>query len=140
MNIQALGRAVAFIALASALLAAATTLSSRKDQSLKAAKTELPAAAAGAVNAELARCRAIGPEAANDALCRAVWEDNRKRFLEIRKAPPGQTNRSVPGDSRLAGGDVAGSRRRAERHSPIAHSADSRFLSSIERQEGGQVT
>jgi conjugative transfer region protein TrbK len=85
MNIKALGRAVAFIALAGALLATATTLSSRKDPSPQAAKTELPAAAAGAVDAELARCKAIGPEAANDAVCKAVWEDNRKRFLESGK-------------------------------------------------------
>jgi len=85
MNIKALGRAVAFIALAGALLATATTLSSRKDPSPQAAKIELPAAATGAVDAELARCKAIGPEAANDAVCKAVWEDNRKRFLESGK-------------------------------------------------------
>lgn len=81
MNIKALGRAVAFIALAGALLATTTTLSGRKDPSPQATKTELPAAAAGAVDAELARCRAIGPEAANDAVCKAVWEDNRMRFF-----------------------------------------------------------
>jgi conjugative transfer region protein TrbK len=85
MNIQALGRAIAFFALAGALLATATTLSNRKDPSPQAAKTELPAAATGAVTAELVRCKAIGPEAANDAGCKAVWEDNRKRFLESGK-------------------------------------------------------
>jgi conjugative transfer region protein TrbK len=81
MNIQALGRAVAFLAFAGALLATATTLSNRKDPSPQAAKTELPAAAIGAVTAELVRCKAIGPEAANDVGCKAVWEDNRKRFF-----------------------------------------------------------
>jgi conjugative transfer region protein TrbK len=85
MNINALGRAVAFIALAGALLATATTLSSRNDPSTQVAKTELPAAAAGALDAELARCRAIGPESANDAVCKAVWEDNRKRFFGFGK-------------------------------------------------------
>jgi conjugative transfer region protein TrbK len=85
MNINTVGRAVAFFALAGALLATAITLSSRKDPSTQAAKTGLPAAAAGAIDAELARCKAIGPEAANDAGCKAVWEDNRKRFLESGK-------------------------------------------------------
>jgi conjugative transfer region protein TrbK len=85
MNIKALSRAAAFIALAGALLAAATTLSSRKNPLPEAAKAELAATAAGALDAELARCRAIGPEAANDAVCKAVWEDNRKRFLESGK-------------------------------------------------------
>jgi conjugative transfer region protein TrbK len=85
MNIKALSRAAAFIALAGALLAAATTLSSRKNPLPEAAKAELAATAAGALDAELARCRAIGPEAANDAVCKAVWEDNRKRFFEFGK-------------------------------------------------------
>lgn len=85
MVIKALGRAVALITLAGALLATATTLSNHKESSPQAAKTELPAAAAGASDAELARCRAIGPDAANDAVCKVVWEDNRKRFLESGK-------------------------------------------------------
>jgi conjugative transfer region protein TrbK len=85
MNIRALSRAFVFIVLAGALLATATTLSSHKDPSPQAAKTEPPAAAASAVDAELARCKAIHPEAANDAACKAVWEDNRKRFFEFGK-------------------------------------------------------
>ncbi len=30
---------------------------------------------------ELARCKALGAEAANDAACKAAWAQNRARFL-----------------------------------------------------------
>lgn len=32
-------------------------------------------------SAELRRCRALGPEDAEDPHCRAVWEENRARFF-----------------------------------------------------------
>jgi conjugative transfer region protein TrbK len=33
------------------------------------------------LSAELRRCNALGPQDAEDARCRAVWEENRRRFF-----------------------------------------------------------
>ena len=82
MNIKSVVSAIAYIALAGVLLATAIALNNRQVPSVK---DERPATGAGGLNAELARCNAIGPEAANDAICKAVWEANRRRFLESGK-------------------------------------------------------
>ena len=82
MNIRDQDRSAAFIVLIGALLAAVIALNSHNDPSTQSAGTEPAAAATSALDAELARCKVIGPEAANDAVCRAAWERNRKRFFE----------------------------------------------------------
>lgn len=82
MNVKDQDRLAAFIALAGVLLATAIALSSHNNPSTRSDGTEPAAAPTGALDAELARCKVIGPEAANDAVCRAAWERNRKRFFE----------------------------------------------------------
>jgi conjugative transfer region protein TrbK len=72
----------AFIALTGALLATAIALGSHNDPSMQPARTEPAAAATSALDAELAHCKAIGPEAVNDAVCRAIWGRRRERFFE----------------------------------------------------------
>jgi conjugative transfer region protein TrbK len=75
---NSLGRIIAYVALVGALIATAITLN---DRQYAAAKAPARSAATSALNAELARCKAIGPAAAEDAGCKTAWEANRKRFF-----------------------------------------------------------
>jgi conjugative transfer region protein TrbK len=84
MDIRILSRGLAYVALAGALLAAAIALNNRQYPTTAASKTE-PSTTPGALVAELAHCKAIGAKAANDAVCKAVWEANRERFFESKK-------------------------------------------------------
>jgi conjugative transfer region protein TrbK len=78
-----LARAIAFAVLAGALLAAAIAFNNRHYPSDERSR---PLAGNVTVhNAELARCRSIGREAAADSGCKAVWKANRQRFLQSRK-------------------------------------------------------
>jgi conjugative transfer region protein TrbK len=73
------GRIIAYVALAGALLVTAITLNDRR---YPAGEAPGLAAATSALDAELARCKAIGAVAAEDADCKAAWEANRKRFFQ----------------------------------------------------------
>ena len=73
MDIKIIARGVAYLAIAGALLGAAIAL-----------RTE-PSPTTTALDAELPHCQAIGPEAADDGACKAVWEANRRRFFESGK-------------------------------------------------------
>jgi conjugative transfer region protein TrbK len=72
----------AFIALTGALLATAIALGSHNDPSTQPARIAPVAAATSALDAELAHCKAIGPDAVHDAVCGAIWERSRERFFE----------------------------------------------------------
>jgi conjugative transfer region protein TrbK len=74
-----LGRAIAYVALAGALLATAIILNDRRYPAVEAPG---PSAATSALDAELVRCKAIGAEAAEDARCKSAWETTRKRFFQ----------------------------------------------------------
>jgi conjugative transfer region protein TrbK len=76
---NSLGRVIAYVALAGALLVTAITLNDRR---YPAGESPGLAAATSALDAELARCKAIGAVAAEDAGCKAAWEANRKRFFQ----------------------------------------------------------
>lgn len=61
------------------------------------------------LSAELRRCRALGPQDAEDPRCMAVWEENRRRFFgrPARPLPPpipeggvAPANAPTPGDAR----------------------------------------
>jgi conjugative transfer region protein TrbK len=84
MDIKILSRGLAYVALAGALLAAAIALNNRQHATTAASKTE-PSTTEGALDAELAHCKAIGAKAANDAVCEAVWEANHERSFESKK-------------------------------------------------------
>ena len=75
---------VSAIALSGVILATAVALNNAQVSSTQS-KDEARVTTSGAFDAELARCKAIGAEAANDPVCKAVWEDNRKRFFESGK-------------------------------------------------------
>jgi conjugative transfer region protein TrbK len=71
---------------------------------------EAPSAAApDDLSAELRRCRALGPQDAEDPRCMAVWEETRRRFFgrPARPLPPptqeggvAPANAPSPGDAR----------------------------------------
>jgi conjugative transfer region protein TrbK len=73
-------RGVAYIVLAVALLATAIVLNNRQYQQ-PGILDSTPSPAADDFAAELARCKALGTKATNDARCKAVWQASRERFL-----------------------------------------------------------
>jgi len=78
MDPKIIARAAAVILLGGAVLAGALELA-RQGRTLE---SSLPAAHDNLDLAdELARCRALGTEAAHDAACKGVWAQNRARFL-----------------------------------------------------------
>jgi conjugative transfer region protein TrbK len=81
MDITITTRRIAYVALAGVLLTAGIAFNDRRYPATPAWKTELSPSTT-ALDAELARCNAIGAEAANDSICKAVWDANRKRFFE----------------------------------------------------------
>jgi conjugative transfer region protein TrbK len=79
MDPKIIARAAAVILLGGAVLACALELA-RQDRTLE---SSLPAADDNMdlLANELARCKALGAEAAHDAACKAAWAQNRARFL-----------------------------------------------------------
>src|SRR5215471_14795886 len=78
MDPKIVARAAAIILLGVAVLAGALELA-RQGRTLN---SSLPAAHDNLDLAdELARCRALGAEAAHDGACKGVWAQNRARFL-----------------------------------------------------------
>lgn len=45
---------------------------------------------------ELARCKALGNDAANDAACKAAWKKSQERFLKSEKPDQGRANELFP--------------------------------------------
>jgi conjugative transfer region protein TrbK len=79
MDPKIIARAAAVILLAAAVLACALELARQGrtlESSLQAAHDNMDRLAN-----ELARCRALGAEAAHDPACKGVWAQNRARFL-----------------------------------------------------------
>jgi|SRR5579871_3976639 len=82
MGIKNPTRGLAYIVLAGALLVAAVALNNRQYRPTEAPK---PSPTPSALDSELSHCNAMGVEAADDVVCKAVWEANRKRFFESKK-------------------------------------------------------
>jgi conjugative transfer region protein TrbK len=91
MDIAIATRGVAYVALAGVLLAVAITFNDQRYPATPARKTELSPTVTP-LDAELARCKAIGAEAANDVVCKAVWDANRQRFLQSDALRPAAEN------------------------------------------------
>ena len=86
MSIKSVVSAIAAIAVAAALVAAAVALNDAQVSQVQSGNTHPSKAVTGAFDAELVHCNSIGPEAANDAICKAAWEANRRRFFEPRRS------------------------------------------------------
>ena len=94
MDIKTPIRGLAYIVLASALLLAAIALNNRQYPTTEAPK---PSPAPSALDSELAHCHAMGVQAADDVVCKAVWEANRKRFFEPHKwSSQGEASTAIP--------------------------------------------
>jgi conjugative transfer region protein TrbK len=79
MDPKIIARATAVILLAGVLLACALELARQGrtlESSAPAVDDEMDL-----LGGELARCKALGAEAAHDTACKAVWAQNRARFL-----------------------------------------------------------
>jgi conjugative transfer region protein TrbK len=77
MDPKIIARATAVILLAGVLLACALELA-RQGRTLE---SPAPAVHDEPLGGELARCKALGAEVAHDTACKAVWAQNRARFL-----------------------------------------------------------
>ena len=82
MNITGQDHVAAVIVLFGALLATAIALTSHSDPSTQPANSEHAVVATTALNIDLARCKALGPEARDDAACQKAWRIVSKRFVE----------------------------------------------------------
>jgi conjugative transfer region protein TrbK len=88
MSFKIVIRGLACVVLAVALLATVSALNNRHYQPAGALQAE-PSSTANNLDAEQARCKALGNEAANEAGCKAVWQANRERFLSADKPDRG---------------------------------------------------
>jgi len=88
-------RGVAYVVLAVALLVTAIVLNNRQYQQPGTLESA-PSPAEDDFAAELARCKALGTEAANDARCKAVWQASRERFLNGNKLYQDRAPVSLP--------------------------------------------
>lgn len=84
MNVKVLIRGIAYVVLAVALLATAIALNNGQYQPADTLQAE-PSPPTNNLDAELARCKALGTEAANDAGCKAAWQASRHYFLNSKK-------------------------------------------------------
>jgi conjugative transfer region protein TrbK len=100
MDIAIFARDVAYVVLGGALVAAAIALNNRQYQAPGAFQSEA-SSGVSVFDAELARCKAMGAGAANDTVCKAVWENNRERFLGSGKIYHDRVTDGVRATSRL---------------------------------------
>jgi conjugative transfer region protein TrbK len=91
-------RALPYVALAGALVAAATALNTRQHPNTQASRTE-PSPTPGTLEKELERCKAIGTEAAGNAVCKAIWHASRQRFFQSGKLYQDRLTDTSPGAS-----------------------------------------
>src|SRR3974390_1663210 len=95
MDIKIFIRGAAYVVLAGALLAASAALNNRP-YPIPPASSGDPSRESGALDSELARCRALEAEAADDAACKVAWRANRERFLGLRKLPQDRVTNAGP--------------------------------------------
>ena len=116
MSFKIVVRGVAYIVLAVALLATAIALNNRQYQPASTLESA-PSSAEDDLDAELARCKALRTEAANDAGCKAVWQAGRERFLGTKKLYQDRAPDSLPPASNVnepPGGRLSSPSDRAE--------------------------
>ena len=79
LEIRAFGRGLGLLAIA--LLVTLAAIRVHRGESFTPSAPPAPSLSADPVARELARCRAIGLAAADDANCKAAWAENRHRFF-----------------------------------------------------------
>ncbi|PRD43098.1 conjugal transfer protein TrbK [Phyllobacterium phragmitis] len=84
MDLKIAARMIAALAIGAAMIAAVVAL--REVGSEDTAPTSRLRDPGGEpANTELVRCRDLGMAAADDATCKEVWAEHRRRFLETRR-------------------------------------------------------
>ena len=83
MDIKIMARGVGYLLVTGVFFGAGIALSNRPYPSTETSRTEPSPAAA--LDAELAHCQAIGPEAADDATCKALGEAGHSRSFRSGK-------------------------------------------------------
>jgi conjugative transfer region protein TrbK len=113
MSFKIIIRGVAYLVLAIALLAIAIAPNNRQYPPAGALDAE-PSSTADNLDAELARCKALGTDAANDADCKAVWQASRERFVNGNKLYQDRAPVSLPpASNKPAGGRLSSPSNRA---------------------------
>ena len=79
LKTRAFGRGLGLIAIALLVIMAALRI--HRGESFTPSLPPSPSLSADPLGRELARCRAIGLAAADDADCKAAWAENRRRFF-----------------------------------------------------------
>ena len=90
LNISATGWVAGFGLVAAAIIATVVHFNSEKAEPASAAPRS--ATTVDPLAADLARCQALGIAALDDASCKAIWTENRRRFFTYQpgdtKTPP----------------------------------------------------
>lgn len=79
LETRAFGRGLGLLAIALLLVLAAVRV--HRGESFAPSAPPAPSLSSDPLTRELARCRAIGLAAADDADCKAAWAENRRRFF-----------------------------------------------------------
>ena len=79
LELPVLGRALGLVAIA--LLVVLAAIRVHRGESFAPTLPPSPSLSSDPFARELARCRAIGLTAADDADCKAAWAENRRRFF-----------------------------------------------------------
>jgi len=98
LNITATSWVAGFGLVAAAIIATAVHFNSEKAEPASAAPRS--ATTVDPLAADLARCQALGIAALDDASCKAIWAENRRRFFTYQsggtKTPPMSPQASAP--------------------------------------------
>jgi conjugative transfer region protein TrbK len=81
LNVGAWARTLGLVAVTIAMIMASVHFRDGGSGIIAAAKRSFPLHETDPLAAELARCRAIGMAALDDAVCKAAWAENRRRFF-----------------------------------------------------------
>jgi conjugative transfer region protein TrbK len=85
LNLSAIARAVGFVLVAIAFVAA--TLHLRETPPRMEQRSAGPAAPSDPLSEELKRCQVLAAQAKDDAACEAAWAESRRRFFTYQPAP-----------------------------------------------------
>lgn len=83
-GIGMISRAAGFVAVGAAIVATAVHVRRDDIGAGSPAAAIVLSTSSDAIARELARCRALGLAAQNDAVCEAAWTENRRRFFSYR--------------------------------------------------------
>ena len=94
MDIKIMARGVGYLLVTGVFFGAGIALSNRPYPTAGTSRTEPSATAA--LDVEFAHCQAIGPEAPDDATCKAVRKADRRRLIVSGKLYRDRVTHSVP--------------------------------------------